>query len=110
MARPDVMQGMAAAQKELAKLDGVPVLRVMNMGAEGTIPPQPPSDSEAAAQKQQQPPPSGAEASVGPAPMMVIDSTTHDFGEVKAGTPLRYAFKVKNTGNSDLLINNVSPG
>ena len=64
----------------------------------------------AAGQKQQQPPPSGADASVGPAPMMVIDSLTHDFGEVKAGTPLRYAFKVKNTGNSDLLINNVSPG
>lgn len=64
----------------------------------------------AAGQKQQQPAPSGAEASVGPAPMMVIESLTHDFGEVKAGTPLRYAFKIKNTGNSDLLINNVSPG
>lgn len=64
-----------------------------------------------AQQKQQQPnPPSGANASVGPAPMMVIDSLTHDFGEVKAGTPLRYAFKVKNQGNSDLLINSVSPG
>jgi Protein of unknown function (DUF1573) len=63
-----------------------------------------------AGQKQQPPSPSGAEASVGPAPMMVIDSMTHDFGEVKAGTPLRYAFKVKNQGTSDLLINSVSPG
>jgi hypothetical protein len=44
------------------------------------------------------------------APLMVIDSFTHDFGEVKAGTPLRYAFKVKNQGKADLLINNVSPG
>lgn len=65
----------------------------------------------AAGQKPQQPtPPSGADASVGPAPMLVIESLTHDFGEVKAGTPLRYAFKIKNAGNADLLINNVSPG
>jgi hypothetical protein len=46
----------------------------------------------------------------GPAPMLVIDSFTHDFGEVKAGTPLRYVFKVKNQGKADLLIHNVSPG
>lgn len=65
----------------------------------------------AAGQKPQQPnPPSGADASVGPAPMLVIESLTHDFGEVKAGTPLRYAFKVKNEGKADLLINSVSPG
>jgi hypothetical protein len=64
-----------------------------------------------AGQKPQQPnPPSGADASVGPAPRLVIESLTHDFGEVKAGTPLRYAFKVKNEGKADLLINNVSPG
>jgi len=66
--------------------------------------------SAVAGQKQQPMPPSGADATVGPAPMMVIDSMTHDFGEVKAGTPLRYAFKVKNQGTSDLLINSVSPG
>lgn len=41
--------------------------------------------------------------------MMVIDSFTHDFGEVKPGTPLRHIFKVKNEGKADLLINNVSP-
>lgn len=65
----------------------------------------------AAGQKPQQPtPPSGADASVGPAPMLVIESLTHDFGEVKAGTPLRYAFKIKNEGKVDLVINNVSPG
>jgi hypothetical protein len=53
--------------------------------------------------------PNGGSAS-NAAPLMVIDSFTHDFGEVKAGTPLRYAFKVKNQGKADLLINNVSPG
>ncbi|HLF83198.1 MAG TPA: DUF1573 domain-containing protein [Blastocatellia bacterium] len=52
----------------------------------------------------------GGGAPSGAAPLMVIDSFTHDFGEVKAGTPLRYAFKVKNQGKADLLINNVSPG
>jgi len=55
MAQPGIMQGMAAAQKELAKLDGVPVLRVMNMGAEGTVPPQAPAEGDSSAQKQQQP-------------------------------------------------------
>lgn len=48
-------------------------------------------------------PPSGA------APVLVIESFTHDFGEVKAGTTLRYAFKVKNQGTSDLVIQNVAP-
>jgi hypothetical protein len=46
----------------------------------------------------------------GGAPKLVLDSPTHDFGEVKAGTPLRYAFKVKNEGTADLLIQNVQPG
>ena len=65
----------------------------------------------AAAQDKQPPPqPNGGSASSGAAPLMVIDSYTHDFGEVKAGTPLRYIFKVKNQGKADLLINNVSPG
>ena len=44
------------------------------------------------------------------APLLVIESLTHDFGEVKAGTPLRYAFIVKNQGKAELLINNVAPG
>lgn len=46
----------------------------------------------------------------GPQPLLVIESVTHDFGELKSGTPLRYAFKIKNTGNADLLIESVSPG
>jgi len=40
----------------------------------------------------------------------VLEETTHDFGEVKAGTALRWSFKVKNTGKADLLINSVTPG
>lgn len=58
----------------------------------------------AMAQEKQQPNQTGG------APFLVIDSFTHDFGEVKAGTPLRFAFKVKNNGKADLLINSVSPG
>ena len=46
----------------------------------------------------------------GGAPKMVIESPTHDFGEVKAGAPLHYTFKVKNEGSADLLIQNVQPG
>ncbi|HSE37865.1 MAG TPA: DUF1573 domain-containing protein [Blastocatellia bacterium] len=64
----------------------------------------------AAAQQSKSPnqPNSGGASSA--TPLMVIDSFTHDFGEVKAGTPLRYSFKVKNQGKADLVINNVSPG
>jgi hypothetical protein len=43
-------------------------------------------------------------------PKLVIVELTHDFGEVKAGTPLRYSFKVKNEGKADLLIQSVTPG
>ena len=62
--------------------------------------------------QEKQPPnrPNGGRAPSGAAPLMVIDSFTHDFGEVKAGTPLRYIFKVKNQGKADLVINNVAPG
>jgi hypothetical protein len=57
----------------------------------------------AAAQQNQQPKPDEG------SPKMVIESLTHDFGEVDSGTPLRYAFKIKNEGKSDLLIQNVAP-
>jgi hypothetical protein len=46
----------------------------------------------------------------GDVPKLVILEFTHDFGEVKAGTPLRHAFKIKNEGKADLLIQSVSPG
>ena len=65
-----------------------------------------------AAAQEKQPPaqPNGGSAASGAAPKLVIESYTHDFGEVKSGDPLRYAFKIKNDGNADLLINSVSPG
>lgn len=44
------------------------------------------------------------------APKLVLQSFTHDFGEVKAGQPLTYSFKIKNEGTADLLIKSVSPG
>jgi hypothetical protein len=43
-------------------------------------------------------------------PKLVIESFTHDFGEVKAGTPLEYSFVIKNQGKADLLIKSVAPG
>jgi Protein of unknown function (DUF1573) len=46
----------------------------------------------------------------GGAPKLVITEITHDFGGVKAGTPLRYSFKIKNEGKADLLIQSVTPG
>lgn len=43
-------------------------------------------------------------------PRLAIPEITHDFGEVKAGTPLKYSFKVRNEGTADLLIKSVAPG
>ena len=43
-------------------------------------------------------------------PALVIDEVIHDFGEVRAGKALRWAFKIKNLGQADLLIQSVSPG
>ena len=42
-------------------------------------------------------------------PKLVIPSFTHDFGEVKPGTALKYSFVFKNQGKSDLLIQSVTP-
>jgi hypothetical protein len=38
-----------------------------------------------------------------------IPSLEHSFGSVKAGTPLNYAFEIKNEGKVDLEIKSVSP-
>jgi hypothetical protein len=43
-------------------------------------------------------------------PKLVLKSFTHDFGEVKSGTPLQYSFIIKNEGKADLLIKSVAPG
>lgn len=65
----------------------------------------------AAAQQKQSPiQPNAGSAPPNAAPVLVIESFTHDFGEVKPGDPLRYAFKIKNEGKADLLINSVTPG
>ena len=45
----------------------------------------------------------------GGAPKLVLKSFTHDFGELEAGTPLSYSFKIKNEGTADLLIQAVQP-
>ncbi|MFY9553804.1 MAG: DUF1573 domain-containing protein [Blastocatellia bacterium] len=63
-----------------------------------------------AAAQEKKPPGQNGGTGAGAAPKLVIASLTHDFGEVKSGTPLRYAFKIKNEGKADLVINSVSPG
>ena len=45
-----------------------------------------------------------------PMPQAVLDELSHDFGEVKPGTPLRWAFKIKNVGTANLRIRDVKPG
>ena len=55
MNRPDLVQAMAEAQKETAKLEGMPVAQTIVMGAEGIVPPQSSGDTDAP-KAQQQPP------------------------------------------------------
>ena len=43
-------------------------------------------------------------------PNVVIESLTHDFGEIKSGVPISHSFKIKNTGSAELKIYSVSPG
>lgn len=43
------------------------------------------------------------------APSMVISETRFDFGEVDEGSVISHDFTVKNTGNTELQINKVSP-
>jgi hypothetical protein len=42
-------------------------------------------------------------------PHLVIESLEHEFGKVRAGTPLAYTFKLKNKGKGDLAITEVKP-
>ena len=62
MANPQVSQGMAEVYKEMAKLDGMPVLQNMTMGAEGTAPAGGEQPQAAAPPPQQQPKPSIGDA------------------------------------------------
>ena len=60
----------------------------------------------AAAMAQEKP----ASGSATGSPKLVIASMSHDFGEVKPGTALKYSFTFKNQGKADLLIHSVTPG
>lgn len=42
-------------------------------------------------------------------PKLVIESLEHSFGKIAPGTPLTYTFKVRNEGDANLEIKNVSP-
>jgi len=43
------------------------------------------------------------------APRLVLTELQHDFGAVTSGKHLRWAFKIKNAGTADLLIESVAP-
>jgi hypothetical protein len=48
----------------------------------------------------------------GPRPAAVVEwlsSTTHDFGEIPQGIPVRHTFHFRNRGEAPLIIDNVRP-
>src|SRR5581483_8560792 len=50
-----------------------------------------------------------AAAASKPAPKLVVDAATCDFGKVKEGEEVSHTFIVKNEGKAELVITNVSP-
>jgi hypothetical protein len=57
-----------------------------------------------AASQDLQPDQSRVERAGTPKPVLAIDKVLQDFGEVRPGKGLRWAFKFRNVGNADLLI------
>lgn len=45
-----------------------------------------------------------------PQPSILIEEMRHDMGEVYEQENYKYAFKVKNVGKADLVIDSVKPG
>ncbi len=62
MSNPDVAKGMASAAKEMAKLDGVPVLQIITMGAPGQPGGATPAEAAPAQEQPQAQPPSASGA------------------------------------------------
>ena len=52
----------------------------------------------------------GGDAVDVPMAQLVVDELSHDFGDVRPGTILRWAFKIKNVGTANLRIRDVKPG
>ncbi|MDR2084037.1 MAG: DUF1573 domain-containing protein [Bacteroidales bacterium] len=50
------------------------------------------------------------EADLSKLPIIKFDKTVHDFGDVSQGESIRYSFKFKNEGKSDLIISNAKAG
>lgn len=49
------------------------------------------------------------QAAINGGPKLVIESLEHSFGKITPGTPLTHTFKVRNAGETELEIKNVSP-
>ncbi|MFH1108237.1 MAG: redoxin family protein [Planctomycetota bacterium] len=86
-------------------------------GAEGAKAPRrlgPPAAVPSAGEKRELKPegavvPIPASEVKGPHPVIKADETTHDFGAVWVGPPLKHAFKIKNEGDAPLDISKVRP-
>jgi hypothetical protein len=53
---------------------------------------------------------STGKAAGGKSPVAAIENKTVQLGEVIEGQDIGYTFKIRNTGGTDLQINNVKPG
>ncbi|MFN7260507.1 MAG: DUF1573 domain-containing protein [Cyclobacteriaceae bacterium] len=87
-----------ASEKRIAELETRLAQMEGNKGT--TVTPAPAATPEAAPME---------EKPEGPLPNMEFSTTDHDFGTVDEGKKVTYTYKVKNTGQAPLIIQNAAP-
>lgn len=89
-----------ASEKKIAELES----RLAQMEAGKTTTPAPTATSAATEAA-----PAAEEKPEGPLPTMEFNTTDHDFGTVDEGKKVSFTYKVKNTGQAPLIIQNAQP-
>lgn len=89
----DAEKKIAALEARLNSLEG------KNPAAASTAPADPTTATPAAADVKPE----------GPLPVMVFESTDHDFGVIKEGDKVSHVYKIKNTGEVPLIIQDAKP-
>ena len=86
-----------ASEKRIAELES----RLAQVEGNKSVTPAPTATPEAAAPVEEKP--------EGPLPTMEFSTTDHDFGTVEEGKKVSFTYKVKNSGQAPLIIQNAAP-
>jgi Protein of unknown function (DUF1573) len=89
------------AEKRIAELESQMAQLQSNKGATATTTPPAGLNDPAPAAVEEKP--------EGPLPVAQFEKTDHDFGTVNEGLKVSYTYKIKNTGEAPLIIQNAQP-